>query len=567
VEFRILGPLEVEQDGRLLKLGGSKQRALLAFLLLHANQVMPRDRLIDELWGGEAPETARTALQVHVSQLRKALDREAIITQAPGYLIRVEAGALDLERFEELVAEARGADPATAAERLRAALALWRGVPLAEFDSVSFARTERARLEEQRLAVLEQRIEADLELGRHADLVRELEALVREHPLRERLRAQLMLALYRSGRQAEALEVYRSGRRLLDEELGLEPDDGLKRLEKAILTHDPSLEAPVAADAGSTSLALSIPAKTQATVQRHRRSGRGDVPVPPDSVALIDPMRDRVVGHVLVGRRPVAVAVGHGSVWVANADDATISRIDLEIREVVRTIGIGAPAIDLAIAPDAVWVATGSDGTLVRIDPDAEAVVETIDLRGSSELVWNTTYAVDADAAAVWVATGPRSLVRIDPATNELAATIDVGHVPVSVACGAGAVWVATIAERALRIEPQTNAITAEASIGDPVAVAVGEEAVWVADARGRLWSIDPDTATVIQTITVGRGPVGLFAGDGAVWLANSADGTVLRVDPVSGQIVGVFTVGHAPTDVALGEGVFWVSVQSERVM
>jgi DNA-binding SARP family transcriptional activator len=200
---------------------------VLALLLLHANDVVPRERLIDELWGEERPETARTALQVHVSQLRKLLGSERIATQAPGYVLRVEPDELDLERFQGLVAQARGLEPAAAAASLRRALALWTGSPLAELEGQAFAERERLRLEELHLAALEARVEADLLLGRHSELVPELERLVAEHPLRERLRGQLMLALYRSGRQAEALEAYRQGRRLLADELGLEPGEEL----------------------------------------------------------------------------------------------------------------------------------------------------------------------------------------------------------------------------------------------------------------------------------------------------------------------------------------------------
>jgi DNA-binding SARP family transcriptional activator/DNA-binding beta-propeller fold protein YncE len=559
VEFRILGPLEAEQEGRLVPLGGRKQRALLALLLLHANAVVPRDRLIDEIWGDEPPETARTALQVYVSQLRKALGGERIETRAPGYRVRTEPDALDLERFERLVAEGRdalaGGEAERSADALREALALWRGTPLAELGAVPFAQRECLRLEELRLASLEERVEADLELGRHARLVPELEGLVREHPLRERLRGQLMLALYRCGRQADALEVYRSGRRLLDEELGLKPDDELQRLEKAILNHDPSLESPVVAGAERLSVAL------------HRRaSSRTNAP-PPDSVAVIDPQRSRVVGHVLVGRRPVALAIGHGSVWVANADDGTVSRIDPDRHEVIRTIGIGAPAIDLAVASNAVWVANGSDGTVSRIDPSADAVVETIDLRGSSELVWNPTYAVDADDDSVWIAAGPHHVLRIDPTTNEPSAIIDVGHVPAGVALGQEALWVVTTAERALRIELHTNTATSEVPIGYPVALTAGKQAVWVSDSRGQVWRINPDTATVSQTTPVGRGLVGLCATDGVVFAANNADGTVVQIDAQDGRVMGLVPVGHAPTDVASLDGTVWVSIQSESAM
>jgi DNA-binding SARP family transcriptional activator len=251
VEFRILGPLEVVDQGRPLKLGGSRQRALLALLLTRANEVVSSDRLIDELWAANPPKTAANALQYHVSRLRKLLaPNEAIATQEPGYLIRVGPDELDLLRFERLVEEARHTPADHAARLLRDALDLWRGAALADLANEPFAQTEILRLEELRLVTLELRIEADLALGRHLELVGELEVLVREHPLRERPRGQLMLALYRSGRQAEALELYRETRRLFVDELGIEPSPALQELEKAILRQDPGLDSPQSAAAG-----------------------------------------------------------------------------------------------------------------------------------------------------------------------------------------------------------------------------------------------------------------------------------------------------------------------------
>ena len=242
MEFRILGPLEVVEGNRPLQLGGLRQRAVLAILLLHANQVVGSDRLIDEVWGEAPPETAVNTLQVYVSQLRKALGAEVLLTRAPGYLLHVETNEFDLRRFERLLDEAQAAEPALAAEKLRAALALWRGPALADFAYEAFAQTAIARLEELRLAALERRIDADLALGRHADVVGELEALAAEHPLSERLHGQLMLALYRSGRQAEALEVYQSARRALIDQLGIEPNPSLRELEQAILRQENSLD-------------------------------------------------------------------------------------------------------------------------------------------------------------------------------------------------------------------------------------------------------------------------------------------------------------------------------------
>ncbi|MBA3376272.1 MAG: winged helix-turn-helix domain-containing protein [Actinobacteria bacterium] len=238
MEFRILGPLEVLENGRQVDLGGAKQRALLAVLLLHANEVVSTDRLIDALWEEDAPETGRKALQVYVSQLRKALGKERIATRSPGYRLQVERDELDLARFQRLLEEGKP----------REALSLWRGPPLADFAFERFAHSEIARLEDLRLAGLEDRIEADLGIGRHAALVGELEAIVRQHPLRERLRAQLMLALYRSGRQAEALEAYQDARQALVEELGIEPGRALRELQQAILQQDDALDVEIAVE-------------------------------------------------------------------------------------------------------------------------------------------------------------------------------------------------------------------------------------------------------------------------------------------------------------------------------
>jgi DNA-binding SARP family transcriptional activator/nucleotide-binding universal stress UspA family protein len=244
LEFRILGPVEVLEGDVVRPVVGAGQRALLAALLLHANEVVSSDRLIEELWPQEPPRSGLTALRVRVSQLRKTLGAggERLETTPPGYRLRLAPGELDLDRFSHLVEEAADAEPGVAAERLREALALWRGAPLADVAYESFARPAIRRLEELRLLALERRINADLALGRHLELVGEIEVLIAEHPLREHLRAQLMIALYRSGRQAEALEAYEAARRVLVEQLGLDPSPTLRQLETAILRQDPALD-------------------------------------------------------------------------------------------------------------------------------------------------------------------------------------------------------------------------------------------------------------------------------------------------------------------------------------
>lgn len=247
LEFRLLGPVEAHAGSTPIALG-VKQRMLLALLLLRANEVVSRDRLIDELWGDQPPDAAPNALAALVARLRRALPAEVLLTGPGGYELRIERQAVDLHRFEVLVEEGReslaAGDPARAAEQLRLALSIWRGPALADVEYEAFAQPAIMRLEELRLAALESRIEADIALGRHVDLVGEVQSLLLANPLRERLRGQLMLVLYRSGRQAEALEVYREGRHVLVEELGIDPSPPLQELERAILRQDPSLGAP-----------------------------------------------------------------------------------------------------------------------------------------------------------------------------------------------------------------------------------------------------------------------------------------------------------------------------------
>jgi class 3 adenylate cyclase len=246
MDFRILGPLEASDADGAVQLRGGKQRALLALLLVNANRTLAIDRIVDDLWGDDVPETAQKMVQIYVSQLRKVLPPETIRTRPPGYALVLEPAQLDLRRFEALVSEARASLDADRAEqaslRFREALDLWRGPALAEFESEPFAPGEAARLEESRLYALEGRLEADLLLGRHGDLVGELEALIARYPLREGLRRQHMLALYRSGRQAEALAAYQDARHALAEELGIEPSPALRELERRILQQDAGLE-------------------------------------------------------------------------------------------------------------------------------------------------------------------------------------------------------------------------------------------------------------------------------------------------------------------------------------
>jgi predicted ATPase/DNA-binding SARP family transcriptional activator len=257
MEFRILGPLEAVDDGRVVSLKAAKPRALLAILLLHANELVPSDRLIEDLWSGRPPVTATKILQTYVSRLRRVLGPDTIVTGPAGYELRLEPQCLDLHRFQQLVAEAQGVDPSIAARALHEALVLWRGPPLADFPYEPWAQAEIRRLEELRLEALEHRIDADLALGRAGELVGELEPLIAGHPLRERPHEQLMLALYRSGRPADALAAYRFARETFVQELGIEPGASLRLLERAILDQDPELD--VAPGSASTPMRGRLP--------------------------------------------------------------------------------------------------------------------------------------------------------------------------------------------------------------------------------------------------------------------------------------------------------------------
>jgi DNA-binding SARP family transcriptional activator len=322
LEFRLLGPLEVRDELGQVSLGTPQQRALLAVLLLNANQVVSRDRLLDELWGAQPPETAAKLVQLYVSRLRNALEPDRVgpgnvlVTQTPGYLLRVDPDDLDLHRFERLLEEGRAALSAEAwgdaAERLRQALALWRGPPLGDAAFESFAEAEIGRLEELRLAALEDRIEAELALGR-SDLVGELEGLIVRNPLRERLRGQLMLALYRSGRQSEALEAYRETRATLVDAVGVEPGPALQRLEHAILTHDPVLDAPHGPHPGQSA---TVPTATELPTSAEAEAAAASTPD-----AFVG--RRHELGELLSGLDEALA--GRGSVFLV-AGDAGIGK-------------------------------------------------------------------------------------------------------------------------------------------------------------------------------------------------------------------------------------------------
>lgn len=577
MRFSILGALEVSDGDRDIPLGAGRQRKLLAILLLHPNEVVSTDRLIDELWGEQPPPTAAKALQGHISHLRKQLGQGCVLTVSAGYVLKLDPVELDAYRFEQLLNEAGRAEPAAAARKLREALELWRGPPLADFAYDDFARNEIDRLEGLRLTSIEKRIDADLALGRHSEIVPELEALVAEHPLRERFRAQLMLALYRSGRQAEALQAYHDGRAVLREELGLEPGDEIQDVQKAILAHDPAVAAPPRVPlAGRRSplvptFVLRRPRLVAAVgvlllggaiaLASIELTGGSSAPVVlPNSVAAVDPKKGRVVSAVRVGVRPVAVAIGEGAVWVANADDGTISRIDPKTRKVVHTIGVGADVSDLAIGFGSVWVADGNDGTVTRIDPTLNAPQATLDLGAETQLSPTAVFLVAVDGTHVWATRGSE-LLRIDPKTDAVDRRLRIGT-PIGLATGGGAVWVTTLNDQLLRIDPRTAKVTTQAALPtQAIAPVFDHQSLWLIVSLGRqIVRLDPNSLSPTAAIPLSGYPTDLTAGDGALW-ASTADGSVSRIDPASTDVTAAVHVGGNPTAAAADAGIVWVAV------
>jgi YVTN family beta-propeller protein len=603
MEFRILGPLEIVDDGRTLALKGSKKRALLAILLLHANEVVSRERLLEDLWGERRPETAATALHGYVSQLRKTLepdsrrDHSVLVTRAPGYELRLDAESLDLKRFQRLAERGKRAlasgDTDTAAATLEEALSLWRGQPLAEFATTPFALIETLRLEELRLSATEDRVEADLALGRHASLVAELETLVAEHPHRERLCAYLMLALYRSGRQAEALDVYQRTRRALVEELGIEPGTMLQQLERAILNHDPSLELPPHARRESTppgpvsddrerarwrlwrALVVGVLVITAAlgVAAFAFRGGESGPTLPPNSVGFVDADSGRLTRSFRVGREPSALTVASASVWVANYRDQTVTRIDRETGTTA-TIPVGGHPTGITSYRGKVWVWTLEE-LLVGIDPRFDAADDPIHLAvgGSPRFVRTRDPGrIAAGGGYLWVTAPGTTVIRVEPdhPRRRLSIIPDVGtNGPL--AYGERELWVAG-SGFVFPITPETGIPRSGTAVGGVVHGIAWGEGVWVvsggpARASGvapALRRVDPRTGLLETTIAVGERAIGIAVAAGSTWVASTNDdrGAVYRVDPVENRVVDTIPVGAIPTSIAADSGGVWVAVR-----
>jgi DNA-binding SARP family transcriptional activator/DNA-binding beta-propeller fold protein YncE len=565
VTISVLGPVEAARDGNRVDLGAPQQRALLA-LLATSRGPASLDTIIDTLWPDDPPASAAKVVQTYVSRLRKALGEDAIERRGGGYALTTPPSSIDAMRFEQLARE--GAFPE--------ALALWRGPALADLGNMPGLAAEAARLDEERLGVLEQRIDADIAAGRQAEVIGELRTLVSQHPLRDRFLGQLMLALYGTGRQAEALEVYRDARRRFDG-LGLEPAQQLRELERKILEQDEQL--PMASMRGDAAAAGS------ATMSRRRPVAVGVVLIAlltvavvaavfwfadgtsarivssaPNTIVRIDAKTSKVVESIPVGRNPSSIAATAKYVWVVNDTDGTLSRVDTSNKH-VETIG-RLPEVGIVTTDERGYAyVSGFDDALVsQVDPESLRVVKR--------------YSVESVATGLAVGGGSLWVVdrlvdevkRVDLATGAIEGTFTVGADPIFAAFGYGALWVVnTDGVSVSVIRPGLTRVQTISVPSRPLQVAVGESGVWVADWKeGAVTRIDPDTRRVVDKIDDPKsfGFLGVAAGGGAVWLASPEfPSQIVRINPRTNRVTAHISIDGSPRGITAAGDQIWVSV------
>jgi YVTN family beta-propeller protein len=559
VQAGLLGPLHLAVGTTMIRVSGERQRTCLALLLLARGRRVSSDVLCEELWGECPPAQAAASLQMQMSRLRRrllgdaGLDPQALVAERGGYALRLDGCELDVDRFEALIAAGAQridhGDLEDGVDLLGEALALWRGVPLADAGDGPVVSAERTRLEARRTASVVQRADAELSLGRHAALVSELEQLCGQHPFEERLRGQLMLALYRSGRQADALAAYRACRQRLVDELGIEPTPELRQLNDAILRQDPGLAPPPAGrngpapwqdDSGSMpAAALTAPVGPSARTTQF--------PSRPVAVAGLAVAALAAVALTLSGAlsgKGGLHAVGPGEVAVVAPDGGIQGSFS----------GVRAP---VALAADGrfAWLADASTAAIIRLDPRAPRAVLSVTVDRPTALA--------VGEGGVWVVSASsRELQEVNEAAGEVVRSVPLGNGPVALATGDGAVWVADVTDGTLtRVDPVSARVVDRLALGgEPDAVAVGAGAVWVADAgSGSVDRIDPDSDRVTAAISTGGRPSAIAVAAGEVWVADPLDHTLSRIDPSSDTLIATLPVGAGGDELATDGASLWV--------
>lgn len=561
----------------MIEVRAGRQGALLALLALHVGETVSTDKLLDELWGGRPPPTALSALRNLVSQARKVIDPEQtglLTTRAPGYSLEIPPDAIDTHRFKRLAAEGHAAletSPARAREILAEALGLWRGEALAEFAYERFAQSEIARLDEIRSAALRDRIDADLALGRHAALVPELRTLVERYPLDEHHRRQQMLALYRCGRQTDALETYRALRTHLNDELGLEPSTETRQLEQAILSQDTALGpvarlplAPLRRRRGWTAALLGVLALGSVGAVA-LFTGKSSTPtVVPDSLVKIDARTNKIVDVISLGQQPGPLALVGPYVFTSSARDNTLSRIDRDSGDVVTKGGFTRPRGLAADGPTLVWVVNEGRHEVLQLDTTTLEPVDRI-VVPSSGLGYVAT-----GAGTLWLTESPPAAVsrwRLETTRLQVRYRLKPGTFPLEVGFAGGAAWVALVdSGELLRIDAQdssTSRIKVGSAPGGPPTPGFGS--IWVSTADDTLWRVRTATRKPIAIVPVGTDPFGVAVGSGSVWVSNHQSGTISRVDPLTNTVVATITTGHFPRWLASDDRYVWVGLSSTR--
>ncbi len=585
----MLGPIQVFLDGQAVTLGAGMERALVALLAVHAGDSVSMSSIIEELWGEQAPASAREMVRTYVARTRKRLG-DALHRQPDGYVLELAPDGLDAARFERLCAE--GAEEISlgrrreGAEILRQALALWRSSPLPELDQLGSSREEIRRLEELRLVAIETRAEVDLSRENAAILVPELEGLVRANPYRERLRRAMMLALYHSGRQTEALECYLEGRRRLVEEVGIEPSRDLQELHQAILTQDPALDTPRTRTQTSPDTPTPPPAQAPAgppgrPPQKRRRlvafiavggaaviaialliASGGSTPPPQirrETLAALDPVNGKPVAARAITGVPGPIAVGARAVWVGDGQNRSVVAVDPDTLRTDALTRLGVFPYQIATDGSHAWIGNGFYGTITTLDSrGAKTGIFRPETRATGRL------ALAFGAGALWVGSQDGTLTEVAPSTNRRRAVIHGIGDAQALAVGAGSVWVAEAnANEVRRVSVATHRVIRTIPIGGaPDGIAVGHGSIWaITSADGHVWRIDPGTGAVVAAISVLPESSLIVATDSGVWTGSST-ATLQEIDPSQNAVIRTLQFPGPIGGLSNGHGRLWISVR-----
>ena len=597
LELRVLGPLFVMRAGESVRIGGLRQRAVLARLICSLGRIVTIDQLAAAVWTESIPSGYVSTLQTYIFHLRQALEPNrrggaaatVLRTESGGYRLDLDTSqaTLDAVTFEAHTATGRAqlaaGDPAAAIEHLRAAIGLWHGDVLADLRDFEFTRAYRDRLASLLVDAQEAGIDAELALGHHPAVVDMTAELIESHPLRERFHAQRMLALYRCGRQADALSSYTSLRQLLVDELGIEPNQAIQDLHRQILEQQAALDWH---QADPVPVPAPLPARRPRQRQSWRRPSRrlalvaaiavlvlaaGTIAAvawnsrpsaarqAPANSAVAIGTNGRVGVSVPVGQPPGAIAASGSTVWIAQPQGSSIERFDAKTRQRTATIPVGNAPAALALDGDALWIADNAAGQIQEISVATNTTMRTV-------AVGHDPSALAVGLGYVWVANqGDGTVTRVDPSGRVANHAIAVGSEPDSVAVGDAAVWVANEFDNTVtRIDPNSLATTTIAVGAGPTSIAVTRSAVWVADSLdltvARIDLEHNDTVTKVET---GDSPTAVVEFDGSIWASNAGDATISRLDESTGRVTKTYPFGSSPTELATAGSTLWVSARA----